>query len=79
MKPFDIVATSYIHCKQLTISKDLVSHEISFPSQFRAYHVTWRRPQGGYQLMGGSKSKKTSEVVTSSGTKKGFDLKHKTT
>ena len=55
----------------------------------RSLHVSWRRPDGQVILMGGpppstssifaggSKgNEKSSEVVSSSGTQKGFDLKH---
>ena len=43
-------------------------------------HVSWKRPDGGVQLMGGKEdeSRRTTEVVTSTGSKPGFDLKYET-
>ena len=42
----------------------------------RSWHVSWRRQDGNVMLFGGHKSKNTSEVVSSSGHQKGFNLKH---
>ena len=47
----------------------------------RTHHVSWRRPDGEVVLIGGNgdnskNSKKTSEVVSSSGYQKGFNLQH---
>ena len=47
----------------------------------RTNHVSWRRPDGEVVLIGGNgdnskNSKKTSEVVSSSGHQKGFNLQH---
>jgi len=42
----------------------------------RANHVSWRRRDGEVLLIGGETSKNTSEVVSSSGHQKGFNLKH---
>ena len=47
----------------------------------RTLHVSWRRPDGEVVLIGGDgdnskNSKKTSEVVSSSGHQKGFNLQH---
>ena len=42
----------------------------------RSYHVSWRRQDGEIILIGGANSKKTSEVVSSSGHQKGFNLQH---
>ena len=42
----------------------------------RSYHVSWRRPDGEVMLIGGAESKKTSELVTSEGHPKGFNLQH---
>ena len=47
--------------------------------QKRSQHLTWRRPDDSLQIMGGSLSPKTSEIVTSGGSRIGFDLKYKTT
>jgi len=46
----------------------------------RKMHVSWKRPDGGVQLMGGKEdeSSRTTEVVTSTGSKPGFDLKYET-
>ena len=48
--------------------------------QNRSSHSSWRRPNGGgVQLFGGggvNRNGKTSEIVTSAGSQKGFDLKH---
>ena len=44
----------------------------------RARHVSWKRPDGKIQLMGGLFSGTTSEVVSSSGSQPGFDLKYDT-
>ena len=42
--------------------------------------VSWRLPNGGgVQIMGGTSSPKTSEVVTSAGSQKGFGLEYNTT
>jgi len=48
--------------------------------QPRAYYVSWKRPEGMVQLIGGKDegSSNTSEVITISGTRKGFDLMYKT-
>ena len=46
--------------------------------QKREDHVTWRRPDDSLQIMGGIHSPKTSEIVTSGGSRIGFDLKYKT-
>ena len=46
---------------------------------FKRYnHVSWRRQDGEVMLIGGesSKSKKTSEVVSSSGHQNGFNVQH---
>merc|ERR1712131_357796 len=42
------------------------------------YHVSWRRQDGEVIIMGGANenSKKTSEVVSSSGHQRGFNLQH---
>ena len=42
----------------------------------RTAHVSWRRPDNDVILIGGEKSKKTSEVVSSSGHQKGFYIQH---
>ena len=42
----------------------------------RYNHVSWRRQDGEVILFGGQNSKKTSEVVSSSGHQKGFNLQH---
>ena len=45
--------------------------------KFKRYrHVSWRRQDGEVLLIGGGESKKTSEVVSSSGHQKGFNLQH---
>jgi len=48
--------------------------------QKRQLHVSWKRPDGEVQLMGGfeNESSRTTEVVTDSGSKQGFPLKHDT-
>ena len=48
----------------------------------RTGHVSWRRQDGEIMLLGGNgddskNSRKTSEVVSSSGHQKGFNLQHK--
>ena len=42
----------------------------------RYHHVSWRKPNGKVVLIGGTFNWKTSEVVSSSGHQKGFDIKH---
>ena len=44
----------------------------------RYHHVSWRKPDGKVVLIGGTGTYnwKTSEVVSSSGHQKGFDIKH---
>jgi len=42
----------------------------------RVNHVSWRRQDGEVILFGGLNSKKTSEVVSSSGHQKAFNLQH---
>ena len=42
----------------------------------REYHVSWQRPDGKVLLIGGY-GDNTSEVVSSSGHQKGFNLQHK--
>ena len=42
----------------------------------RNLHVSWRQQDGEVLLIGGANSKKTSEVVSSSGHQKGFNLQH---
>jgi len=42
----------------------------------RTYHVSWRRQDREVILMGGGNGQKTSEVVSSSGHQKGFNLQH---
>ena len=42
----------------------------------RSFHVSWRRPDGEVLLIGGEQSRKTSEMVLSSGHQKGFNLQH---
>ena len=55
----------------------------SWNLQHRRYGaVSWRLPNGrGVQIMGGWSygSEKTSEIVTSTGSQKGFGLEYKTT
>ena len=46
--------------------------------QKRSEHLTWRRPDDSLQIMGGIHSPETSEIVTSGGSRIGFDLKYKT-
>ena len=46
--------------------------------QQRKYHVSWKRPDGKLQLMGGSISPMTSEVVSAEESVKGFNMKYKT-
>ena len=46
--------------------------------QKRYDHVTWRRPDDSLQIMGGGDSGKTSEIVTSEGSKIGFNLQYET-
>lgn len=47
--------------------------------QLRDGHVSWQRPNdGGVQLFGGRSSPRTSEIVTRTGSHKGFDLKYDT-
>lgn len=46
--------------------------------QERRSHVTWRRPDDSLQIMGGDYSGKTSEIVTSGGSRIGFNLQYKT-
>merc|ERR1719499_2146734 len=54
----------------------------SYPWSMRAArynHVSWKRPDGAVQLMGGYKSSGyTSEVVTPSGSVRGFPMKYYT-
>jgi len=42
----------------------------------RYHHVSWRRQDGTIMLIGGGGSKNTSEVVSSSGHQKGFNVQH---
>ena len=42
----------------------------------RTIHVSWRRQDNEVILFGGEYSKKTSEVVSSSGQQEGFNLQH---
>ena len=42
----------------------------------RYHHVSWRKHDGNVVLIGGGYGKNTSEMVSSSGNQKGFDLKH---
>ena len=42
----------------------------------RTAHVSWRRQDNDVILIGGESSKKNSEVVSSSGHQKGFELQH---
>ena len=42
----------------------------------RLFHVSWRRQDGEVILIGGENSRKTSEVVSSSGHQKGFNVQH---
>jgi len=45
--------------------------------KFKRYaHVSWRREDGEVMLIGGANSKKTSEVVSSSGHQNGFNVQH---
>ena len=46
--------------------------------QKRSEHLSWRKPDDSLQIMGGIHSPKTSEIVTSGGSRIGFDLKYKT-
>ena len=45
--------------------------------QPRYAHVAWKRPDGGIQIMGGQDSVQTSEIVSTSGSIEGFDLKYR--
>ena len=45
----------------------------------RVWHASWRRQDGEVLLIGGGDSKKTSEVVSSSGHQMGFNLQHEIT
>ena len=42
----------------------------------RYHHVSWHRQDGTVMLIGGGGSKNTSEVVSSSGHQKGFNVQH---
>ena len=45
--------------------------------QERSFHISWRRPDGGIQLMGGSLNG-TSEVVRGLQSQNGFEMKYET-
>jgi len=49
-------------------------------SEDRGDHLSWKRPDGGIQLLGGGIQKwlKTTEIVNSTGTQPGFNLKFET-
>ena len=48
--------------------------------QYRFAAVSWQLPiyGGGLQIMGGIGGMRTSEIVNSAGSQKGFDLEYKT-